>query len=70
MISRLADNNKAIREQRERESKEDSEELNRIINDVRTRDRREVNDFLNRNKQYLDKAEETVRKERDKNYFS
>ena len=70
MISRIADNNKAMREQRERESKEDSQVLNRIINDVRTRERREANDFLNRNKRYLDKAEETMRRERNKNYFS
>lgn len=59
-----------MREQRERESKEDSRELSRIINDVKTRDRREANDFLNRNKRYLDKAEETIRRERDKKYFS
>ena len=70
MISRIADNNKAMREQRGRESKEDSQVLNRIINDVRTRERRETNDFFNRNKRYLDKAEETVRRERSKTYFS
>ena len=70
MISRIADNSKAMKEQRERESKEFSEQLNRIINDVGTRDRREANDFLNRNKRYLGKAEETMRKERSKMYFS
>lgn len=70
MISRIADNSKAMREQRERESKEDSLVLNRIINDVQARERREANDFLNRNKRYLDKAEETIRRERDKMYFS
>ena len=70
MISRIADNGKAIADQRERESREYSEKLRRIINDVGTRDRREANDFLNRNKRYLDKAEETIRRERDKNYFS
>ena len=70
MISRIVDSGKAMREQRERESKEYSEELNRIINDVRTRDRREANDFLNRNKRYLDKAEEAIRREREKTYFS
>ena len=74
MISRIADNNKAIADQRERESREYSEKLRRIINDVgtreRTRDRRETDDFLNRNKRYLDKAEETMRKERNKMYFN
>lgn len=70
MISRIADNNKAIADQRERESREYSEKLRRIINDVGTRERRETDDFLNRNKRYLDKAEETIRRERDKTYFS
>ena len=70
MISRLADNGKAMTAQRERESKEHSEELSRIINDVSTRDRREAQDFLDRNKKYLGKAEETIRRERDKMYFS
>ena len=69
MISRIADSNKAMTEQRERESKEDSRELSRIINDVRTRDRREAQDFLDRNRKYLGKAEETIRRERDKKYF-
>lgn len=70
MISRIADNGKAMREQRERESKEDSRELSRIINDVRTRDKREAQDFLDRNKKYLDKAEESIRREQNKKYFS
>lgn len=70
MISRLTDSNKAMREQRERESREHSEELSRIINDVRTRDRREAEDFLSRNKKYLGKAEESIRREQDKKYFS
>ena len=70
MISRIADNGKAMREQRERESKKDSRELSRIINDVRTRDKREAQDFLSRNKKYLGKAEETIRREREKKYFS
>ena len=70
MISRIADNNNAMREQRERESKEDSAELRRIMNDVRTRDRKEADDFLSRNKRYLDKAEESMRRERNKTYFS
>ena len=70
MISRIADNNKAIADQRERESTEHSEKLSRIINDVRMRDRREAQEFLDRNKKYLDKAEESIRMERDKMYFS
>ena len=70
MISRIADNNKAIADQRERESTEHSEKLSRIINDVRMRDRREAQEFLDRNKKYLDKAEESIRMEQDKMYFS
>lgn len=70
MISRIADNSKAMREKRERESKEDSRELNRIINDVRDREKKEADDFVRRNKRYLDKAEETIRKEQGKMYFS
>lgn len=69
MISRIADNGKAMREQRERESKEHSNELRKIMNDVRTRDRREAEDFLDRNKKYLGKAEESIRREQDKMYF-
>ena len=69
MISRIADGNKAMAEQRERESREYSEGLQRIMNDVRTREKREADDFLRRNKGYLDKARETMQKERDKTYF-
>ena len=70
MISRIADNIGAMKEQRERESKEYSDELNRIINDVRTRDKREAEDLLSRNKKYLGMAEKSIRRERDKTYFS
>ena len=70
MISRLSDNGRAMTKQRERESREHSRELSRIINDVRTRDGREAQDFLSRNKKYLGKAEETIRREREKTYFS
>ena len=58
-----------MKEQRERESKEYSDELNRIINDVRTRDKREAEDLLSRNKKYLGMAEKSIRRERDKTYF-
>ena len=70
MISRITDNNKAMREQRERESKEDSADLRRIMNDVREREKKEADDFVRRNKGYLDKARETMRRERNKTYFS
>lgn len=70
MISRVADSITTMRERRGRESQEHSKMLNRRINDVKERDRQEVDDYLDRNKRYLDKAKERMKKERSNTYFS
>lgn len=70
MISSLASGTTAMKEKRNRESMEHSAQLQRIIGDVRTRDKREADDFINRNKGYLDRGKEAAEKERRKGYFS
>lgn len=69
-ISQLRQSCNDKTKQREHENKEHSSNLNRIIRDVESRDRRQADDFLNKNKKYLNKAEETLRRERNKSYFS
>lgn len=69
-ISQLRQSGNDKAKQRERENKEHTVNLNRIINDVESRDRREADEFLTKHKKYLDKAEETIHRERSKTYFN
>lgn len=55
---------------REREDTENARNLQRIVSDVESRERREADAFVDRNKNYLDKAKETISRERNKSYFS
>lgn len=70
MISNLNNNRNAMKEEIDRENKEQSRKLNRIIMDVSTRESKQANEFLTKNKRYLDKAKETISRERNKTYFS
>lgn len=70
LISKLADSNKAMREERERASKEASRKIKNSLWDARNKDRKTADDFVIKHKKYLDKAEETMKRERNKTYFS
>lgn len=59
-----------MRDKRERESKEHSRNLQRIVSDISSRERKETDAFVDRNKKYLDKAKETINREQNKSYFS
>jgi F0F1-type ATP synthase membrane subunit b/b' len=66
-IRKNAENSKA---ERELEREEARRNLNRILMDVNTRDKREADAFISRNKERLDRAKATIKKEQDKLYFS
>ena len=73
MVSNLANSIAVMREKRTQESREHSEGLQRIMNDVKTREmtreKRQLDDFLSRNKDYLEKGREAVRRQQSKMYF-
>lgn len=69
-ISQLRQSGNDKAKQRERENKEHTVNLNRIINEVESRDRRETDEFLTKHKKYLDKAQKTIHREQNKTYFS
>lgn len=69
-ISQLRQSGSDRAKERERDYKEHTVNLNRIINDVESRDRREADEFLTKHKKYLDMAQETIHRERSKTYFS
>lgn len=56
--------------EREKIDAENARNINRLVIDVENRERRKYNDFLNKHKTALDKGRETIKRERDKNYFS
>ena len=58
------------RKQREKESAEWSRNMRQIVRDVENREQNRMNVFLTKHKDALDKGRETVRRERDKSYFS
>lgn len=68
-ISKVLDTANSNRIQREKRNAEGARNLQRIVNDVSNRDRKEADAFVNRNKKYLDKAKETISRERNKSYF-
>lgn len=69
-ISKLADSNKTMREERERASKEASRKIKNSLWDARDKDRKAADDFMNKHKRLLDKGRETVKREQNKTYFS
>lgn len=58
-----------MKKQRDNESREHSIKLQRILNDVRTREKRQAEEYLSKHKEYLDKGKEVVQREQDKRYF-
>lgn len=48
---------------------EHSTELQRIINDVRVREKRQADTFLSRNKDYLDRGREAAMRQQGERYF-
>lgn len=69
MLSRMHRNTEESRIQREKESAEAKRNLQMRVTDIENRERREANEFISKNKAYLDKAQETIRKEQSKTYF-
>lgn len=69
MISSLERGTSIMKKQRDNESREHSIKLQRILNDVRTREKRQAEEYLSKHKEYLDKGKEVVQREQDKRYF-
>jgi F0F1-type ATP synthase membrane subunit b/b' len=68
--ARIRKNTEDSKAERELEREEARRNLNRILLDVNTRDKREADAFISRNKERLDRAKATIKKEQDKLYFS
>lgn len=68
-ISQLKQASDSIKVEKECKHKEHSRNLQRIVSDVNSRERREADEFVTKHKKYLDKAKETVSRERNKSYF-
>lgn len=68
-VSQLLNKVKNAHKQRENEAAEDTRKLQRIVLNNIGKDRREVNEFLDKNKERLDKARENIRKEQNKTYL-
>ena len=68
-VSQVLNTAKNNRLKREKENAENARNLQRIVSDVENRERREADAFVNRNRKYLDKAKETISRERNKSYF-
>ena len=68
-VSRVLNTAKNNRLKREKTDVENVRNLQRIVSDVESRERREANAFVDRNRKYLDKAKETISRERNKSYF-
>ena len=58
-----------MKKQRDNESREHSIKLQRILNDVRTREKRQADEYLSKHKEYLDRGKEVVQREQGKRYF-
>ena len=69
-VSQVLNTAKNNRLKREKTDAENVRNLQRIVSDVESRERREADAFVNRNRKYLDKAKETISRERNKSYFS
>lgn len=68
-VSQVLNTAKNNRLKREKTDAENVRNLQRIVSDVENRERREANAFVDRNRKYLDKAKETISRERNKSYF-
>lgn len=69
-VSQVLNTAKNNRLKREKTDAENARNLQRIVSDVESRERREADAFVDRNKKYLDKAKETISRGRNKSYFS
>lgn len=68
-VSNVLNTTKNDHLKREREEAENARNLQRIVSEVESRERREADAFVDRNKKYLDRAKETISRERNKDYF-
>lgn len=68
-ISSIHKNAEEGRKQREKESAEWSRNMRQIVRDVENRKQRQMNDFLTKHKEALDKGRETIKREQNKSYF-
>lgn len=68
-VSQVLNTAKNNRLKREKTDAENARNLQRIVSDVESRERREADAFVDRNRKYLDKAKETISRERNKSYF-
>lgn len=69
MISSLERGTSIMKKQRDNESREHSIKLQRILNDVRTREKRQAEEYLSEHREYLDRGKEVVQREQSKSYF-
>lgn len=70
MIDNVQHNNEALRQQHKNDKETASNNLKHIVGNIQRREEQEKNDFLAKHSDRLKKAEETIRKERNKSYFS
>ena len=68
-VSQVLNTAKNNRLKREKTDAENARNLQRIVSDVENRERREADAFVDRNRKYLNKAKETISRERNKSYF-
>lgn len=69
-VSQVLNTAKNDRLKREKKKAENVRKLQRIVSDVESREQREADAFIDRNKKYLDRAKETISREQNKSYFS
>lgn len=70
MIDSIQHNSETLRQQRKNENENASNNIKHIVGNIQRKEEQEKNDFLTKNSDRLKKAEETIRKERNKSYFS
>ena len=70
MIDNVQHNSESLRQQRKNDNETSSNNLKHIVGNIQRREIQEKNDFLTKHSDRLKKAEETIRKERNKSYFN
>ena len=70
MIDNVQHNSESLRQQRKNDNETSSNNLKHIVGNIQRREEQEKNDFLATHSEKMKKAEETIRKERNKSYFS
>ena len=70
MIDNVQHNSESLRQQRKNDNETSSNNLKHIVGNIQRREEQEKNDFLAKHSDRLKKAEETIRKERNKSYFN